>query len=508
MPSGKSLKYNAFWNILSNVLNILLLFVLTPVITGGLGELQYGIYVILGTIGGALSIMNLGLGEATLRYVAFYHSKNDKEGVNRVFNATLWLYSLLGMLATGAFSFFPEAIIRILNLSGLGPDGSLLIQLTLLLFFINFIYGCFTSIPQALQRYDIFSYIQIGQNGIRFIASILVVFLGYGLKGLVVTNLCIGAVSLCIVVVISKKLLPFLAIFRIPARKDYKEIFSYGVFSFISQLVGLIWQYCDNVLLSIFIGPQAVGYFSIPMQVIGKINSMASSGFSVLFPKFATEKESEVIKSLYIKSTRLSLYLSILIFVPLAIMIKDFLAIWISPEFAGKAGFIATILAFSYIIRGAFLPYDSLLKGLGVPKYIMYITIASSLVILVCDLSFIPVMGLDGVGFAYLFSSLIGVLAVGYIWKRFVKRKSSIAYRLFVFPYLVSIGNFTLLMYLKNEFYHTSATVGSFLAVGFTVFSINLAITYVTAYLSDRAFVKEIYHTFFIKLAGRCLPKR
>ena len=80
MLPNKSLKYNAFWNILSNVLNILLLFILTPIITKGLGDAQYGIYIILGTIGGALSIINLGLGEATLRYVAFYYSKNDNEG--------------------------------------------------------------------------------------------------------------------------------------------------------------------------------------------------------------------------------------------------------------------------------------------------------------------------------------------------------------------------------------------------------------------------------------------
>ena len=273
MLPNKSLKYNAFWNILSNVLNILLLFILTPIITKGLGDAQYGIYIILGTIGGALSIINLGLGEATLRYVAFYYSKNDNEGVNRVFNATLWLYSLLGIIVTSIFFFIPEMIIRLLNLSELGSEGSLLIRLTLLLFFINFIYGCFTSVPQALQRYDIFSYIQIGQNGIRFIANILVIFLGYGLKGLVIAQLSIGILSLFSVIIISKKLLPFLMLYRIPSQKDYKEIFSYGIFSFLSQIVGLVWQYCDNILLSIFIGPQAVSYFSIPMQVIGKVNS-------------------------------------------------------------------------------------------------------------------------------------------------------------------------------------------------------------------------------------------
>ena len=71
MLPNKSLKYNAFWNILSNVLNILLLFILTPIITKGLGDAQYGIYIILGTIGGALSIINLGFCKKNLIITGF-----------------------------------------------------------------------------------------------------------------------------------------------------------------------------------------------------------------------------------------------------------------------------------------------------------------------------------------------------------------------------------------------------------------------------------------------------
>lgn len=508
MPKLKSLKYNAFWNILSNILNILLLFILTPIITNGLGDVQYGIYIILGTIGGALSIINLGLGEATLRYVALYYSKNDEEGVNRVFNATLWLYSLLGVIVTSLFFFMPEVIIRLLNLSALGSDGALLIQLTLVLFFINFIYGCFTSIPQALQRYDIFSYIQIGQNGIRFIVNILIIFWGYGIKGLVITQLCIGILSLLIVIIISKKLLPFLSLYRIPSKKDYKEIFSYGVFSFMSQIVGLIWQYCDNILLSIFIGPQAVSYFSIPMQVIGKVNSTISSGFSVLFPKFASEKDTAAIKSIYIKSTQLSLYLSIIIFVPMALMIKDFLGVWISSDFAEKSGFIATILAFSYIARGAFLPYDSLLKGLGVPKYIMYITIASSFVILICDVSLIPSLGVNGVGYSYLLSSLIGVFVIGCIWKKYIKKKNIVAYKIFLFPYLVSVSCFIILSHLKNSINLSATNITSFFIMGFIVFIINLMITFITIRIIDKKFIDEICYSFIIKFKEKCLSRK
>lgn len=508
--ANKSLKRNAFWNILSNGVNLLLLFVLTPIITKGLGDTGYGIYVILGTIGGALNIANLGLGEATLRFVAFYYARQDENGINRVFNATLWLYSILGISISLLFILYPQSLIDLLNLNALGDEGNFLIRLTIVLFLINFIYACFTSVFQALQRYDIYSYVSTGQNGLRFISNILIIFLGYGLKGLVIVNLAIGGLFLCISIIETKRLLPYLSLYRIPSFSDYKEIFSYGIYAFISQIVGLVWQYCDNILLAIYIGPQSVGFFSIPMQLIGKVNGLITAGFSVLFPKFASEEQDSQIKSLYIKSTQLSLFLSILLFVPISIMLKDFLHLWISAEFAQKAGFIATLLAFSYIIRGAFLPYESLLKGIGKPNIIMYITIASSAVILITDMTLLPRVGLNGVGFAYLISSGIGIAAITYVWKKFVRFPEKLAYRKFFLPYMISLISFGLLFLLKIQLAeYIQLSFISFLLTGTVIFTINAVIT-ITAiyYLSDKQFIREIYHSTLHKLQNKCLLKR
>jgi len=41
-----------------------------------------------GTISGMLGLANLGLGEATLRYVAHYAAQEDLTGINRVLRAT------------------------------------------------------------------------------------------------------------------------------------------------------------------------------------------------------------------------------------------------------------------------------------------------------------------------------------------------------------------------------------------------------------------------------------
>lgn len=489
--NSKSLKANAFWNIFATIINMLLLFVLTPVITNGLGDVNYGAYVILSTIGGALTIIDLGLGEATLRYVAYYFGKNDYIGVNRVFSATLFLYTVLGFFVTFVFALFPHILISLLNLEALGNDGPLLIRLTLGLFLLTFISGCFGSIPQALQRFDIASYINIAQNVSRFILNIFVVYKGYGLKGLVVCNFILGAVFLLIQIVVSKKILSTLNLFVVPKLRDYKEIFGYGFFAFIRQTFGLIWQYCDNILLSVFLGPQFVGYFSIPMQIIGKIQGIVSSGTNVLFPRFAAEKDDALVNSLYIRSTQLALFTSMVIFVPFTLVVDDFLALWISESFASKAAIIAPILSFSYILRGAFLPYESLLKGLGYSKHIMFITIFSSLVILGLDVTFIPKFGLNGVGLAYVFSSLVGVVVIILIWKNIIKHPFSELFKLVFSPYLLSWVSLFLLYLLKTQI-QLDLNFLTLIVKAFIFFLLNLIFMFLVYRKVDKEFVSII----------------
>ena len=485
-----TLKTNALWNVCSNLTNILILFIITPIIQKDLGEVHYGVYVILGTIGGALSILNLGLGDATLRYVAFYHSIGNKKAVNSTFNATLWLYTILGGLVTFLFLLFPNILIKFFKIQDIVHIEEL-IRLTMLMFFTTFISGCFFAIPQALQRYDIYSFIQLSQNILRFFLNLGAILLGFGIRGLIITNFFLSLILIIVLYAVAKRLIPYLSLFKLPRQKDYREIFGYGIYSFLSQLIGTIWQYCDPILLTRLIGPYSVGYFSIPMQLIGKVNSVPSAAFSVLFPRFASEQDIQQTKKLYIKSTQISLYTSILLFVPMAVVFSDFLALWISEDFMQKGGMIATILAFSYIVRGSFLPYEPLLKGIGKPQYVMIITGASSLIILIFDLFMIPRYGINGVGIAYIVSSFVGIATVILIWKKLIKGSYRQLMLKLGVPFIISIISFISLYYL-NSYYSSMFTLNYISFIIETILSllINGLILSLVVKCTDR----QLYH--------------
>ena len=380
-----------------------MVFFCTPLIIKNLGDTNYGIYVILGTIGGILSIASFGMGDATLKYVAEYVSTNNRHEIQKVFTSTFLIYALSGGIITLLLWLFPKIFIHILKIDQV--DGALeLFRITALTFWIHLINGCFAAIPQAVQRYEFCTYVSISQNILQFVAVFIIVQAGYGMLGLIYATLLNACIILVLNAGIAKYLLPYMK-FRWPGMQGFKKVLNYGAAVFGSQMIGLLWQHSDNIILTAFIGPHAVSYFSVPMQTVGKGFGLITSGSAVLFPRFSElssnyDKNKEKIKELYLKTTQIGLFSSIIMCVPLAVMLPDFLRLWISEDFAQKASLVATILAASYVIRGAFLPYDSLFKGLGQPKYIFVVTLASSLCILIFDLIAIPIWGIRGVGFS------------------------------------------------------------------------------------------------------------
>ena len=439
---ARSLTQNALWNITSIICNILLLFLGTPIIIRGLGTENYGIYVILGSIAGMLAITNLGLGEATLRYVAEYHAKNDPVSVNRVFSSTLLLYAILGGAITAAIFIFPGPLIHLLNLTD-SPAAFTLIRLTVLMFWLNLLGSCLLAIPKALQRYDWCAAFEFCQNLFRLGVVIGIIRSGYGLVALMWGSLVIAFFALLVLIAVARRLVPYLAICW-PGMNGFKQVLRYGVFIFLGQMVGLLWQYGDSILLSSFIGPAAVAFFSVPMQLVGKCFQVITAGISVMFPRFAAkggdfQSQRKEIGELYLIGTQIGLLGSIFICVPLAVMLPDFLRLWISPEFSENTYEISTVLAGSYIIRGAFLAYDALLKGLGYPRIIFLITLFSSLMIVGIDVALIPIWGLNGAGFAYIVSPVVGIITIIWIFKRILQLDMLYFFTEIIIPYLIGL---------------------------------------------------------------------
>jgi O-antigen/teichoic acid export membrane protein len=473
LKSSSVLLSNALWNIIGTLSNIIILFFLYPFLIGRLGDSNYGFFLFLSTVTGIAGVANLGLGEATLRYIAYYHGREDTRGENRVLSSSFWMNTVLGLVMTAGIILFSGGIINLVKDSQIDPvTGVTMLKISAVTFLIRFTGGLFFSVPQAYQKYHYSTLLTILEALLRVAGYVGSIVYGYGLTGLVMTELILAGYYFIASYAVMKMLNIRLTIFKVPSKAGLSELFGYGFYAFLGQLVGLLWQYTDRILLTVFLGTAALTYFVVPQQLITKVFTLVTAAGAVLFPRFSSMTDKEEIKKLFLVTTILFLYLTIVAFAPMTIVIREFISLWVSPEFASRSAVVASILAASYILRGGFIPYESLYRGLGKPKGIFVITLVSSIVIVATDAVLIPLIGLNGAGLAYVFSSLVGIGAFLYAWKKLLGQKdASVLVRFLVIPLF---GSYALLcaVYFAGSRLFTGLNWFSFILYAAAVFLI------------------------------------
>jgi O-antigen/teichoic acid export membrane protein len=452
-PARAPLLSSAAWNAAATLGSMVVMFFLSPFLIRRIGTDAYGLYLLLLSLTGILGVLNLGLGEATLRYAAFFHARADIAGVNRVLGATLAIYLIMGAAGAAtllAGAHFLSALFRI-------PEHDrhlsiLLIRLTALSFAVRLVAAPHGAIPQAAMRFDVASVLALAETVLRALGSVVAVWIGYGLVGLVAWGALLSALVLVANVAVATTLVSGVRVWPGVSREGLREVFGYGVFVLAGQLFGLAWQYADRVILGAFVGTGAVALFAVPHELVFRVLALAGAGAAVLMPRFAGTQSEGDMTSLYLRSTAVFISLSVTLFVPFTVLVRDFLRLWISPDFAASAGPVAMLIAGSCLVRGAFLPYESLFRGIGRPQYYLFLVVLTSSTIVLLDLLLIPAYGLAGAGYSLCASPLWGLLAIVLTWRLLLRQKDySVLVRVVLVPLALGFVCLALFFFLRRS---------------------------------------------------------
>ncbi len=79
-------------------------FFLVPFLVHALGDRMHGFWVLIGRFMGYYGVLDLGLSSAVARFVSRAYGQNDYDEINCVFNTSLVLFGLIGLVAL-AISF-------------------------------------------------------------------------------------------------------------------------------------------------------------------------------------------------------------------------------------------------------------------------------------------------------------------------------------------------------------------------------------------------------------------
>lgn len=387
-------------------------FLTIPFIFHKFGATKYGLLVLLNTIPSYFTALDLGLLPSLVKYIAEFKAKN--KSLEKLLGTAFLTYFLLTILwGTVIFSSADLLIKRVLKIP---PELTITALITLKLIAISFILSSlgnfFNTIPQALQRFEIYNLKRLLSGTIIPLGTITLLIFNKGLIEVIYLHIATNGLIVLIFCFIAKKLLPqesFIFNFSLP---NLKKLLSFGGFKFISNINARVIFQLNKFLIAAFLPIHFVSFYAIPASLTQKVISLLPNITSPIFP-LVSELHSLSLKDKLIELYKRSIKVANFIMIPLTLFLFFFahplLSFWIDKDFANQAALILKILSIAYLIASFSGVPAIVAEGLGRPKIPAFFGTFNTILYLIFAFFLIPKLRGAGAALTILLSAAFQV---------------------------------------------------------------------------------------------------
>ncbi len=434
MTKFSVLARNALSNWAGFVANIVVVFVLSPIVVRELGAAQYGIWVFISAVTGYLGLIEAGVTVSTGRMLNFHIGRGDQASAGAAVSAALAFYLVVGAALT-FIVFAASPLIHSFAGPSIGLSAFELFGIVLLLvanITCVFLIAVSAQILQAANRFDLRNLATILGLLLRLVLTIPVLGAGGGLLALAGVLLVCSIVTLLLMVVFAKLYGPALDIGpRCINRQSVSELFGFGKWALVNNVSSKIDHQSDVVLVGSLFRPTAVAHYSVAQMLVEYGLVLIQNVIAVAGPdltKRAGEGNIEAVRDFVAAGARVSAFLGVPLFVGIAVFGMDFIRLWMGNEFMAAAQ-VLVILAFA---KGVCLVSQSIgmsLWAVGRIRLLAVSNVVTSIASICLAISLVRLFGFDFTGIAFgtclamftqqlLILPLIGrrVLSLKYSW--------------------------------------------------------------------------------------------
>lgn len=287
---------NSYWSLLEFAIYPLLMLLATPFFIEKLGVEQLGIWMLINSIIGSLTLLNGGFGDAAIKYISKYNAKNDSAGVSRVVNTTFSLFVSISAI------FILIAYLLLVGEDHLQLFSSdvkhreLLFQsfyAVVLLFAFRLIEQVVLSFFRGFERYDVASKFSIISKSTMLLINIALAAMGYSLIQIFISSTVVTFINLLFEIWWLKKFCPYLVLYKKPDKATLKEISTFSIWAWLQTVAGILFSQADKFVVAACAGLSVLAYYSIGFMVANQIHAVFAAASSWLFPVVSKKVEQK-----------------------------------------------------------------------------------------------------------------------------------------------------------------------------------------------------------------------
>lgn len=350
MNESSQRKSGVILSYISIIINTLIQLIYTPLLIKFLGQAEYGLYSLVASIIGYLTVLDLGFGNAIIVYTAKYREQKRFDEEKKLHGMFKIVFIIIGIIATllGIILYFNVDLIFAskMTLEELSKMKIMMLILSLNLF-MSFTFSIYGSIINAYEKFVFIKLVSILNTILRTIIMIPLLFLGYKSITLCIVITVVNAIVLLSNYIYCKKKLKVSTKYLGFDKTIFKTIIGYSVWIFMGTIVDKANWSVDNFVLGSVSGTIAVSIYSIAATLNQMFISLSTAISGVLLPKMsklvARKASSEELTNEMIKVGRLQNYIIFLMCGGLIIFGKSFIRFWAGSGFE-ESYYVALLL--------------------------------------------------------------------------------------------------------------------------------------------------------------------
>jgi O-antigen/teichoic acid export membrane protein len=327
--------------------------ILTPVMVHGLGDMYYGMWIIVASLIDYSGLLDMGMRATVFRYVAFFKGANQREPLNETFATGVVLSFSAMCIATLTFVGLSFVLPRFFKFTG--TDKTIFMYTIILM-------GTALSVAlpgqflfaylRGLERFDLYNLGMVIHGIIRSVTLLLLLKFGYGI-------IYVSAAVL-ILEVLFLVLRWFLVMWSDPGLKfsfkslnwhRTREMSSFGFYSFLYNSGETLRYSTDSFVIGRMLSVALITPFSVAtrlMEYFKAVSGGVSGPMMVRITGLTGKNEQPELRTEFLRSTRFSMLLCIFIGGLLIVDGKTLILFWVGPRYLMSYS-ILVVLTVSYI---------------------------------------------------------------------------------------------------------------------------------------------------------------
>jgi len=422
MPRARRIAQNILSNWFALAVTTVIGFFLSPYVVHHLGNLAYGVWVLIMSLVSYMSLLDLGMRGAVTRFVSKGSTQENHNESSQAVSGALWIrlwislaIILAGLILAGAFKHV--FVIPIV----LQRAARATLVITAVTVALNLWCGVFGGVLVALHRYDLTSAVSILQAMVRAVGIVLLLRSGHGILALGVWELCMAVAANAATITLCFRIYPQLRLLLgRPDRATLRKLWNYSFYAFLINLALQVTYYTDNLVVGAFLSPTAVTLYAIGGLLITysrQIVSSMTTTFTPLASTFEAQGNYENLRRLVIHGTRAALLVCLPIQVALFFRGHTFIRLWMGEQYAKTSGTVMQILLLSVVFSSANTTSGGILYGLEKHKRMAIWGIIESVANLGLSIFLVRRMGIYGVAWG---TTIPSVIMEALLWPSYI----------------------------------------------------------------------------------------